>query len=194
MRSLVMSDVETNSQWAHLLGRAMAGPLTGKTLEPIISEMVTWKQWKEKHPDTSVLNLSRTSERYSAEFRRDPTRFVYGFKVNGKPWALPLDQMVGRTMLDFEVDDQRLLATFDPVGNVTRLFDPVIDDRPLDFERIDADTIRDRQTRSRWDISRGEAVAGPLRGQSLPAYLGIMSYRKAWFDFHPDSGEVSAPK
>ena len=66
--SLVMYDVETRSLWSHLLGEAMAGPLKGTVLGQVPSVMVDWKTWKSRHPQTTVLNLSRTSAAYRRSF------------------------------------------------------------------------------------------------------------------------------
>ena len=36
----------------------------------------------------------------------------------------------------------------------------------------------------------GEAIEGELKGKRLKPRVGIMSFRKAWQNFHPDSTEV----
>ena len=44
-------------------------------------------------------------------------------------------------------------------------------------------------------ITTGESVEGPLKGTRLEQRVGIMSFRKAWMNFHPDSRDVEfAPK
>lgn len=190
MRSLVMGDVETDSEWSHLLGRAMAGPLKGKTLDPIITDMVTWAVWRDEHPETTVLDMSRTSDNYTREFYRDPTRFVFGFDLAGKAWALPLEKMANNPVHSFRVGDQPLLATFDARGAVTHLFDRKLGDQVLEFSRVDAETMKDTQTDSHWMTKSGEAISGPMKGKLLEQRVGIMSFRKAWQNFFPDSQDV----
>lgn len=189
-RSLVMRDVETGSEWAHLLGKSMAGKLEGRQLRPLITDMVTWAAWKRAHPDTSVLNMSRTSKEYSSEFYRDPSRFVFGFVVGGQAWALPMEKMKGRTVHPFEVAGESLVATFDADGAATYLFSTRVGDESLSFEKIDEQWMRDTQTDSRWTIVGGLAQQGKLTDTQLQQRVGIMSYRKAWESFYPNSQDV----
>lgn len=190
MRSLVMGDAETESEWSHLLGRAMAGPLKGKTLDPIITDMVTWEAWHDEHPGTTVLDMSRTSNNYTREFYRDPTRFVFGFDLAGKAWALPLAKMMDKPVHSFRIGDQSLLATFDTRGAVTHLFHRRLGQQVLEFSPVDAETMKDTQTGSHWKIKSGEAISGPMKGKSLKQRVGIMSFRKAWQNFFPESQDV----
>lgn len=190
MRSLVMSDVETGTEWSHLLGRGMQGKLKGRVLEPIVSDMVTWAAWRQDFPDTTVLNMSNTSRNYSREFYRDPTRFVFGFEAGGKTWALPMAKLFKKPVHSFRIGDQSLLATFDRQGAVTRLFDTTFNGQRLEFVQVDDETMKDSQTQSRWVIRNGKAIEGPLAGRQLKQRVGIMSFRKAWKNFHPDSLDV----
>ena len=82
--SLVMIDMETKSLWSHILGQCVHGKLKGEQLRQLIADTMTWKAWRSEHPDTTVLNLPRSSKNYSAEFYEKPERFAYGFVVNGE--------------------------------------------------------------------------------------------------------------
>ena len=53
--SLVLEDRQTGSLWAQPSGRSIRGDLEGNALEPVVSEMTTWGDWKERHPDTLAL-------------------------------------------------------------------------------------------------------------------------------------------
>ncbi len=190
MRSLVMSDLETNTEWSHLLGRAMAGKLKGKTLQPLVTDMMTWGAWKAEFPQTTVLNMPRTSQAFSQDFYRDPAKFVFGFQAGGSMWALPMQSMLNQPVHQFAIDGESMLATFDKASTATRLFSVKVDDRELDFKQIDDQQMQDTQTGSRWRISNGEAIGGELKGKRLTQRVGIMSFRKAWQNFHPDSKDV----
>lgn len=190
MRSLVMSDVETGSEWAHLLGRAMAGPLRGKMLEPIVSDMVTWSAWRDEFPDTTVLDLSNTSQDYTRDFYREPDRFVLGFRIAGRPYAIGLNHLKRNPVHGFRVEGKPLLATFESAGAGCYLFDRVVDDQVLEFKPADNQHMTDVQTGSRWERATGRAIAGEMNGKALRQLVGIMSYRRAWTAFHPDFTEV----
>ena len=64
-RSLIMQDLETKSLWSHLLGQAMSGQIKGAQLQQLPGDMVTWEAWRREHPDTTVLNMSRTHRAYT---------------------------------------------------------------------------------------------------------------------------------
>ena len=53
--ALVMYDRETDSLWTQISGEALQGPLAGKSLVEFPSELTTWKDWRERYPDTWVL-------------------------------------------------------------------------------------------------------------------------------------------
>ena len=52
-----MVDVETGSAWDAVSGRALSGPLAGRSLSPVPATTGFWHAWKAHHPDTRVLGL-----------------------------------------------------------------------------------------------------------------------------------------
>lgn len=189
-----MRDVETGSEWAHLLGKAMAGPMKGIRLKPIVTDMVTWGVWKQQHPETTVLQLSATARGYTSDFyKHDTGKFVFGFEVNGVTKALPMAQLIKKPVHPFETGGVDLVATFDTKGTVTHLFERELEDRVLDFEHQSGLVMTDRQSNSRWHMLSGECTEGELKGSLLKQRVGIMSFRKAWQNFHPDSQDIEFP-
>jgi len=63
---------------AALHGRATEGPLAGEELELIPSIITHWRTRKRDHPRTTVLNMSRTAQRFRHEVFRRPEQFVLG--------------------------------------------------------------------------------------------------------------------
>jgi Protein of unknown function (DUF3179) len=187
MRSLVMRDVETHTEWAHLLGRGMAGPLKDRKLKPLITDMVTWSVWKSMHPDTTVLNMPRTSKHYDSDFYSNADRFVFGFDVNGETRSVLMSRLQTTPVINCVVAEKPLLVTFNKQGAVCHLFDRVVDDQVLQFSSRNETTMTDDMTGTVWTILDGEAVEGPLKGTLLKQRVGIMSFRRAWQSFHPDS-------
>jgi len=55
----LMYDQATQSLWSTVEGKPVVGPLINQGIElesyPVVT--TTWKEWKEKHPDTKVLSL-----------------------------------------------------------------------------------------------------------------------------------------
>jgi hypothetical protein len=75
-RTLVMYDSETKSLWSLLLEKGVRGPMTGRKLTTLPSELTTWKKWKSLHPETTVLNMSHMQDRFVREFYDEPHPFV----------------------------------------------------------------------------------------------------------------------
>lgn len=192
-RSLVMLDLETRSLWSHLLGQAMEGPLKGQELHAIPADMVTWSRWREKHPDTTVLNLPRTSVHYTREFYRQrgaERAFVVGFEGSDGMYHCNFETLRHHPTLNVQAGSWPLLLSFDAASTSVRIFDRRIDDRVLTFAADGDGTLRDEQTGSLWDRDEGEAVSGPMQGRTLKPQVAIVSLTRAWQTFHPDSREV----
>lgn len=190
MRSLVMSDVETKSEWSHLLGRAMAGPLQGELLTPLVSDMLTWAAWRDQYPETTVLDMSPTARRYTAEIYQNADQYVYGFQLDGQSYMISIQRLMVKPLHNLRVGNEKVLVVFDTAGFATRLFDPRVGDRELTFVVLDEETMRDEQTGSTWNRRSGRALQGELSGSELQQLVGILSFRKAWENFHPASLEL----
>lgn len=54
--ALVMYDRQTESLWSHFIGQAVAGALTGETLQSIPVATVAWGDWRRAHPEGLVLS------------------------------------------------------------------------------------------------------------------------------------------
>lgn len=181
-----MEDKETGSLWSHILGRAMRGPLEGTQLEIIPAVMTTWKAWRRDHPKTTVLNLPRTVNNYTASFYKDPSAFVFAVVLAGQARAYSLARLAAEPIVQEIVAGVPILVVFDRESTAATLHRRTLDGKTLTF-RIDGDHLIDEQTQSTWDRHRVIAVDGPLKGKTLEPIPAILSYRRSWETFHPDS-------
>ena len=55
--NLIMWDRQTETWWQQGTGEAIVGKLTGKRLEFIPAPIISWEQFKDAHPDGTVLSL-----------------------------------------------------------------------------------------------------------------------------------------
>lgn len=188
-RSLVMRDLETETLWSHLLGKAVEGELKGETLERLPSDMLTWAAWKARHPDTTVLNLSRIRDHYTPEFYEEPERFVIGFPGE-QPRHCAFTTLQQHPVLNIEADGEPAVLLFDRESTSALVFHREIGDRVLSFSLTEDGRLVDDQTGSVWDRSTGTAIAGHLQGRTLRPLVGLVSYTRAWMTFHPDSAEI----
>jgi hypothetical protein len=188
-----MMDVETESLWSHLLGEAMAGPLRGERLEAIPADMATWKAWRRSHPKTTVLDLPPTTRMYTRAFYGSGgsrEKFVVGFQGQHAMHHCEFGTLRRTPVVNVDADGLPLVIAFEPESTSLRLYLRRAGDRVLTLEAAGLERLRDRETGSMWDRSSGLAVAGTLRGEQLQPHVGIVSFRRAWLAFHPDSQEV----
>lgn len=186
MRSLVMIDSQTGSLWSHILGEAMAGPLKGTQLTIIPSAMTDWASWKAKHPQTTVVMLPRTSRKFRREFFRNPERFVIGYVDDGKTRAWGFDVLGKSPVINDQHGRQPVLVTFNVKANAPYLFSRMIDGKTFTFSEKNG-KLTDDQTNSVWDRTSGKAISGSMKGKQLKPLPGVVSFKRAWQNFHPNS-------
>jgi hypothetical protein len=72
--NVLMYDHQTESLWLQVKRRSVTGPMTGTKLNTLPSTITTWKKWKTKHPDTTVLSFDTGHNR---NYSRDPYESYY---------------------------------------------------------------------------------------------------------------------
>lgn len=83
--ALIMYDRATHSLWSQINGKAVAGPMKGRRLEELPSEMTTWGAWKRRHPDTLVLAKPALSGSVYEDYFADPERIGVRGSTNPDP-------------------------------------------------------------------------------------------------------------
>jgi len=71
-------DGQASSLWHQLSGEAIAGPASGRRMEPLPAELQTWAEWTQAHPDTTVMAPDQDSKRL---YKRDPYHSYRGSDV-----------------------------------------------------------------------------------------------------------------
>lgn len=193
-QSLVMRDVETGSLWSHILGECMEGPLKGKTLRNVASVMTTWHEWRKTHPETVVLDLSRTVKGFRRDFYKQPGDFVFGIVHEGKARAYRYDTLLKQPILEDVLGETPVVITFDRNSMRAAIFSRRLHDKTIVFKAVnDKGFLVDRGSGSFWNPLTGMAEQGPRQGEQLTQLPGIVSFLKAWRVFHPDSTYWTAP-
>lgn len=85
-------DHGTGSIWSQPTGEAIAGPLSGASLELIPSQLTTWGAWLAAHPHSLVLDTSAPAPPFTG--RRPGEDHVMGVVVNGHAMAWPYRYVV----------------------------------------------------------------------------------------------------
>jgi hypothetical protein len=129
--ALVMYDRQTESLWSHFDGTAIAGTMTGTELTTLPVATVSWKDWREAHPDGLVLSRDTGEERPYGEnpypgyddVESDPFLFdgevdgrlaakerVVGFGLDDRPTAILHSALAERGVLEVEVAGRPAVA------------------------------------------------------------------------------------
>lgn len=188
-----MYDRETGTLWSHILGEAMQGKLKGTMLEIVPSAMTDWKSWKTRHPKTTVVMLSRTARQFRTDFYRDPSRFVIGYADGGAARAWGFDVLKQTPVINDRFKKMALLVTFDKKSSAPYLFSRHLGGKTLEFVFRDGKLV-DRGTGTEWDLATGRAKSGKLAGKQLKPLPGVVSFKRAWQNFHPDSSYAKAKR
>jgi hypothetical protein len=205
--ALVMYDRETSTLWSQVDGKTIKGPLAGRTLTPLASVHATWKEWKALYPSSVVLKKSGTDEFRSAyeTYNRSSRLGIFGRRMSNSPLG-PKERILGvrynGAAMAFAMKDVReagLVQT--DVGDVPIMivvlgptlpvvaFERRVGDRVFTFGRTGSSTdLEDTDTHSRWRMSDGMAIDGPLTGERLARVTTYPAFWFGWQGFFPRSG------
>ncbi|MBA2440268.1 MAG: DUF3179 domain-containing protein [Thermoleophilaceae bacterium] len=103
MSDLVMWDRQTESWWQQLSGEAVAGELSGKRLEVLPSQTLSWADFRRSYPHGDVLSRDTGFERdyganpYEGYDERDSRPFLFNGKTDDR---LPPKEYVAAVFVD----------------------------------------------------------------------------------------------
>jgi len=137
--NLVMYDRKSETLWTQIGGEAVYGELTGRRLTPVSIDVVVWRDWKKRYPDSEVLSrdtgftrdygrdpygnyytdrgLFFPVENYSDEIH--PKTVVFGIEVQGVYKAYRESDLIKRGRIEDTVSGVRVLLERDAAGTVT---------------------------------------------------------------------------
>jgi hypothetical protein len=171
---MLLYDRQTESVWSQIRNQAVAGPLKGERLMPLVLMHTRWADWQKDHPDTLVM----TTE---TGYRRDYSRNPYaGYDETRKIW-FPV-----RTT-DDRYQPKALVFGLELAGQFKAY---PFEELPRSGGRVQ-DTFADRRIVVHYDPENTKAYALDANGQPLP---GMTAYWFAWFAFHPDTEVYTASK
>lgn len=192
---LLLRDTETQSMWSQMDGKAIMGPLTGRTLTRIPTVRTSWSDWEALHPTTRV--LSPPGERnygihpYGDYRDNDAILFPYRYKdsslgvkdlvlgvdLNGSRAAYPLSSISGERIAMDTVGSETVVVAY----AYGAAFIYRADNKS--FTLISDSTMED-QTAIRWNMTTGRSEDGSLSLESLQANSTVC-YWFAWLNMHP---------
>jgi len=199
----LMFDEETRSLWSTLEGKPVLGPLvdSGMTLTPESVVTTTWREWKQEHPDTTVLSIDTGFRRNYAEgeayreyFGNDRLMFqvsrtdqrlknkaevvVMRLSAGAEevPVAIAVDLLRRHPVFHFDADGQRLVVITTRAG-ANRVYRA----GGHTFDKMLADGAITDKDGGRWRVSEGALVSEAQPEQRLDRQT---AQRAFWFGWH----------
>ena len=190
MQAMTWWDHETESIWSQPWGRAIQGPLQGVELFLLPSQVTTWAAWRTENPQTLV--MINDFDRLSNLRQTFDENFVIGVTLADQAKAYRFTEITAVTLINDTIGETAVLvwASGTSFHTYVRLAESI--EEPLTFY-LEADQIKDHQTNSVWDITRGLAIEGPLRNTILPALPSLTAFEDHWFDFYPQAELWQSP-
>lgn len=202
----MFEDAETKSWWRQVSGEAIAGPLTGKSLEEIPSQQMTLRTWLDLHPDSEILQADPSFQKdYDdlAKFdegtidsgleRRDSLSWkekswVVGVQVGLEARAYDWNELLEKRVVNDVLGKKPLVVFLESDSASFHVFER----DTLEFSaHADGVSMTDKQTRSMWN-RHGESTEGALRGNKLQVVQSYQEFWHSWKTFHPQTSQHGA--
>lgn len=213
-QNFLMRDRETGSWWQQITGKAIYGPLQGAGLKPVLSDELTFGEWRDESPSGLVLApVAKYAKEYDSNWEPEvaklpvvisfpgtelkPRDVVVGLTINGTARAYPWETFAKQSPVLDRVNGVPLLLVLGLDGKSFRAFVSRIEGKDAEFflkgEDPDSSSAQkkdwmliDSTTASEWNF-KGCAVSGPAQGKCLDRVLALKDYWFDWRNYHPDT-------
>jgi hypothetical protein len=163
---VLLYDYRTGSLWSQILSRAISGPLKGTDIPAVPTAHTTWRDWRERHPDTLVLS---TDTGFHTRYNSSP----YSEYQSSSKLMFP----VGHRSRAYRNKELVLGVT---IGDVHKAY-PFKELRKHGEESF-GDTVGGTELTIEWRALEKYARAIDAKGEEIPT---VIVYWFAWFAFHP---------
>jgi hypothetical protein len=149
-QNFLMRDNETGTWWQQISGQAVYGPLKGATLELVLSDELTFGEWKSEVSDGKVLaEVPKYVKEYDPNWEPEVAKLpvvisfpgtelksrdvVVGLAIDGASRAYPWDTLVKQSPVVDTVHGIPLLVAVGPDGKSFRVFTRRIEGKDTEF-------------------------------------------------------------
>jgi hypothetical protein len=213
-QNFLMRDKETGTWWQQITGKAIYGQLQGAALGLVLSDELTFGQWRTESPSGQVLApVAKYTKEYDPNWEPDVAKLpvvisfpgtelksrdlVIGLTINGAARAYPWETFARQSPVVDRVNGTPLLLALGPDGKSFRVFVSRIDGKDAEFFQQADDTaaasgknkdwaLLDTATASQWNF-QGCATSGPAQGKCLDRVPALKDYWFDWRNYHPDT-------
>jgi hypothetical protein len=213
-QNFLMRDRETGTWWQQITGKAIYGPLQGAALELVLSDELTFGEWRTEFPSGQVLApVAKYVKEYDPNWKPDVAKLpvvisfpgtelksrdvVIGLTIAGAARAYPWESFAKQAPVLDRVNGTPLLLALGPDGKSFRVFVSRIDGHDAEFFLRGDDTasapaekkewtLLDTLTASQWNF-QGCATSGPAQGKCLARIPALKDYWFDWRNYHHDT-------
>jgi hypothetical protein len=138
-QNFLMRDRETGTWWQQITGKAIYGALQGATLDLVLSDELTFGEWRSEFPDGRVLApVSKFTKDYDSNWEPEVAKLpvvisfpgtelksrdvVIGVTIDGAARAYPWDTFTKQSPVIDRVNGTPLLLALGPDGKSFRVF------------------------------------------------------------------------
>lgn len=124
-----------------------------------------------------------------------PKRRILGVRLDDIARAYPWDVLREKTVINDEINGTPVLIAYDPEADTAAAYLRSFDGELLSFESdpMNPGSVLDHTSGSRWLVTSGVAIEGPLDGRRLKPLVATIAFEFAWFDAYPRSDMVEFP-
>lgn len=164
---VLLYDRESESLWSQIMRKSVAGPLIGQDLTQLPMAHTSWRDWRERNPDTLVLSIQ-------TGHARDYSRSPYGgynesastfFPVKYKSAKYHPKELVIGLNIDGSIKAYPFAELDKSAGNIT-------------------DKLGDVDLRIEYDAANRTGRVLDSSGQEIPSTIAFWF---AWYGFFPDT-------
>ena len=149
-QNFLMRDKETGTWWQQITGKAIYGPLAGAALELVLSDELTFGEWRAEFPSGQVLApVAKYTKEYDPNWEPDVAKLpvvisfpgtelrsrdvVIGLTIDGAARAYPWETFAKQSPVLDRVNGTPLLLALGPDGKSFRVFVSRIDGHDAEF-------------------------------------------------------------
>ena len=149
-QNFLMRDKETGTWWQQITGKALYGPFKGAALELVLSDELSYGEWKAEVSDGKVLApVPKYVKEYDPKWEPEVAKYsvpisfpgtalksrdvVVGLEMDGPGRAYPWDTLVKQSPVMDRVNGTPLLIAIGPDGKSFRAFVSRIDGKDAEF-------------------------------------------------------------
>ncbi len=207
--TFVMYDHQTGNLWNAARGQALTGKpgVAGEMLTPLNVTKMTWKAWKNRHPETFVLDINtgyskdyeKTSPFFDREeelqtdppsennkpdlakenFARNP--LVYGIYLNGRAKAYPIKELQEKGIVNDALGGVNFVLLYTGEAEAVYAF---LRDAHV-FRHVGEFALKDQQNNF-WEIQESE-LKSSSSDETLKRIPGQPALLTAWLAWFPES-------